>query len=52
MITTTTTETTHSELPVKNKQRPGLGSPGLSQGNGSSSTNGSKLDDKLIGIGH
>jgi hypothetical protein len=31
-----------------NKQWPGLGS----QGNGSSSTNGSKLDDKLIGIGH
>jgi hypothetical protein len=31
-----------------NKQWPGIGS----QGNGSSSTNGSKLDDKLIGIGH
>jgi hypothetical protein len=30
----------------------GIGGPGLSQGNGSSSMNGSKLDDKLIGIGH
>jgi hypothetical protein len=30
-----------------NKQWPGIGSPDLSQGNGSSST---KLDDKLIGI--
>jgi hypothetical protein len=32
-----------------NKHRPDLGSPGLDQGNGSSSTNGSKLDDRLIG---
>ncbi|MGC2574859.1 MAG: hypothetical protein WA364_25375 [Candidatus Nitrosopolaris sp.] len=32
----------------RNKHWPGLGS----QGNGSSSTNGTKLDDKLIGIGH
>ena len=31
-----------------NKHWPGLGS----RGNGSSSTNGTKLDDKLIGIGH
>jgi hypothetical protein len=31
-----------------NKQWPGIGSPGLDQGNGSSSMNGSKLDDRLI----
>jgi hypothetical protein len=28
------------------------GVPGFSQGNGRSSMNGFKLDDKLIGIGH
>jgi hypothetical protein len=30
----------------------GIGVPGFSQGNGRSSMNGFKLDDKLIGIGH
>ena len=33
---------------IWNKHWPGLGSPC----NGSSSTNGSKVDNKLIGIGH
>jgi len=35
-----------------NKQCPSLEGPGIGHGNGSSSMNGFKLDNKLIGIGH
>jgi len=35
-----------------NKQWPSIEGPGIGQNNGSSSMNGFKLDNKLIGIGH